>query len=58
MKDELKRLTCAAALLVIAAPIGTLHALDLTQAGAQQQEEPKDCKAKPDDPRCKDERKY
>jgi hypothetical protein len=59
IKDELKRLLCAATLLAIAAPIGTLHALDLTQASAQQQqEEPKDCKAKPEDPRCKDERKY
>ena len=58
MKGELKRLLCAATLLAIAAPIGTLHALDRTQANAQQQQEPKDCKAKPDDPRCKDERKY
>jgi hypothetical protein len=57
MKDRLKRLLCAAAVLVISAPYGTLHALDLTHASAQQQE-PKDCKAKPDDPRCKDERKY
>jgi hypothetical protein len=57
MKDRLKRLLCAAAVVAIAAPYGTLHALDLTHASAQQQE-PKDCKAKPDDPRCKDERKY
>ena len=58
MKDRLKRLLCAAAVLAITAPFGTLHAFDLTAAGAQQQQEPKDCKAKPDDPRCKDERKY
>lgn len=57
MKDRLKRLLCAAAALAIAAPFGTVYALDLTQAGAQQQETPKDCKAKPDDPRCKDEKK-
>lgn len=57
MKDRLKRLLCAAAALAIAAPFGTLHALDLTQAGAQQKQEPKDCKAKPEDPRCKDEPK-
>ena len=57
MKDRSKQLLCAAAALAIAAPFGTLYALDLTQAGAQQQEAPKDCKAKPDDPRCKYERK-
>jgi hypothetical protein len=58
MKDRLKRLLCATAVAAIAAPFGTLHALDLTKASAEQQEAPKDCKAKPDDPRCKDERKY
>ena len=58
MKDRLTRLLCATAALAIAAPFGTLHALDLATASAQQQEPPKDCKAKPDDPRCKDERKY
>jgi hypothetical protein len=57
MKDRLKRILCTTAALAIAAPVGTLYALDLTQAGAQQQQAPKDCKAKPDDPRCKDEKK-
>ena len=57
MKDRLKRLLCAAAALAIAAPFGTLYALDLTQADAQQQQAPKDCKKNPDDPRCKDEKK-
>jgi hypothetical protein len=59
MKATLKRLLCATAALAIAAPIGALHALELTLASAQEQQQqpPKDCKAKPDDPRCKDERK-
>jgi hypothetical protein len=58
MKAMLKRLLCATAALAIAAPIGVLHALEVTHAGAQQQQEqPKDCKKNPDDPRCKDERK-
>jgi hypothetical protein len=58
MKDRLKRVLCAAAALAIVAPYGTLHALDLSATAAQQQQEPKDCKAKPDDPRCKDDKKY
>lgn len=57
MKDRLKRFMCAAAVLSLAAPFGVLYALDVTQAKAQQQQAPKDCKAKPDDPRCKDEQK-
>jgi hypothetical protein len=57
MKARLKQLLCAAAAAAIAAPFGSLYALDLTQPNAQQQQEPKDCKAKPDDPRCKDEKK-
>ncbi|HEX7249603.1 MAG TPA: hypothetical protein VF262_04360 [Burkholderiales bacterium] len=58
MKVRLMQLLCAAAVLGLSAPFGTLHALDVLHASAQQQQEPKDCKAKPDDPRCKEERQY
>ena len=57
MTITLKRLFAAAAALAIAAPAGGLHALVPTDQGAQQQE-PKDCKMKPEDPRCKDDKKY
>jgi hypothetical protein len=53
---RLKRIFAAAAALMIAAPAGTLHALVPADAGTQQTEPPKDCKMKPEDPRCKDQK--
>lgn len=43
--------------VVMAAGVATAHAGDY-EPGVQQQDQPKDCKKNPDDPRCKDERKY
>jgi hypothetical protein len=57
MTQKLKGLLAAAAALAIVAPFGGLHALVPTDQGVQQQE-PKDCKMKPEDPRCKDDKKY
>ena len=55
MKRNLQRALAAVAALMIAAPLGA-HALVPADAGAQQ-EPPKDCKLKPEDPRCKDDKK-
>lgn len=54
LKTLLWALVGAAAALAIVASFTPLHALELSVPGAGQQEAPKDCKAKPDDPRCKD----
>ena len=43
--------------VVMAAGVATAYAGDY-ETGVQQQDQPKDCKKNPDDPRCKDERKY
>ena len=56
MKRHLQRALAALAALMIAAPFGA-HALMPSDTGAQQQEPPKDCKLKPEDPRCKDDKK-
>ena len=56
MKLSVKRIFAAATALMIAAPAGTLHALVPAGAGEQQAEPPKDCKMKPEDPRCKDKK--
>ena len=58
MTQTLKRVFAAATALMVAAPVGSLHALVPTNPGAEQQEPPKDCKMKPEDPRCKDDKKY
>ncbi len=54
MKRNLQRAIAAFAALLIAAPVGSLHALVPSNPGA---DEPKDCKMKPEDPRCKDDKK-
>jgi len=56
VKLSVKRIFAAATALMIAAPAGTLHALVPAGAGEQQAEPPKDCKMKPEDPRCKDKK--
>jgi hypothetical protein len=53
MKRNLQRALAAVAALMIAAPFGA-HALVPPSPGA---DEPKDCKMKPEDPRCKDDKK-
>jgi hypothetical protein len=58
MKRTLKQVFAAAMALLIAAPFASVYALVPTGPGAQQQEPPKDCKMKPEDPRCKDDKKY
>jgi hypothetical protein len=57
MTLKLKRALAAAAVVAIAAPFGALHALAPTDPGVSA-DEPKDCKMKPEDPRCKDDKKY
>lgn len=42
--------------VVMAAGVATAHAGD-DETGIQQQDQPKDCKKNPDDPRCKGEPK-
>ena len=42
--------------VVMAAGVATAYAGDY-ETTIQQQDQPKDCKKNPDDPRCKDERK-
>lgn len=56
MTLQFKRVLAAAAALAIAAPFG-VQALVPADSAVHQQE-PKDCKAKPEDPRCKDDKKY
>ena len=56
MTSKLKTLLVAAAALAAVAPFGGLHALVPTDTVVHQ-EGPKDCKMKPEDPRCKDEKK-
>jgi len=58
MTHKLKRVLAAAAALAIVVPFGGAQALVPTDAGLYQKEEPKDCKMKPEDPRCKDDKKY
>ena len=58
MTLRLKRLLAVAAALMIAAPFASVYALVPTSPGAEQKEPPKDCKMKPEDPRCKDDKKY
>jgi len=62
MRDKLDNLFTALFAVLFAASLGTAYAAEPAKGGlatsAQQQEPPKDCKAKPEDPRCKDERKY
>jgi hypothetical protein len=55
MKPRLKQGLAAAVALLIAAPFGALQALDLAHP-AGYGNEPKDCKMKPEDPRCKDQK--
>ena len=57
MKVAMKRILAGAAAFMIAAPFGALHALVPTDLGVSA-DEPKDCKMKPEDPRCKDDKKY
>jgi hypothetical protein len=57
MKPRLKQGLAAAVALLIAAPFGALQAIDLADpAGYGNSNEPKDCKMKPEDPRCKDQK--
>lgn len=56
MKALLERFLAAAIALALLTSIGA--ALTLVPTGAQADDKPKDCKMYPDDPRCKDERKY
>jgi hypothetical protein len=58
MKRTLKQVFAAAVALMIAAPFASVYALVPTSPGAEQKEPPKDCKMKPEDPRCKDDKKY
>jgi hypothetical protein len=58
MTHRLKQVLAAAAALAIVAPFGGVHALLPADPGLYQKEEPKDCKMKPEDPRCKDDKKY
>ena len=56
MKSTLERFLAAAIALAIVASFGA--ALTFVPTGAQADEKPKDCKMNPQDPRCKDQRKY
>ena len=62
MRDKLRNLFTALFAVLFAASLGTAYAVESATGdlatSAQQQEPPKDCKKNPDDPRCKDERKY
>jgi hypothetical protein len=56
MKSQLQRFLAAAMALAIVASSGA--ALTFVPTGAQADDKPKDCKMNPDDPRCKDDKKY
>jgi len=56
MRHNLKRVLAAATALAIVVPFGGVQALAPTDSGVYA-DEPKDCKMKPEDPRCKDEKK-
>ena len=50
------RLLAALAVLVLAGSVVDAYAARDASAGLQNKEPPKDCKAKPEDPRCKDKK--
>ena len=56
MQSKLGRALTELLAVVMAAGVATAYAGDY-ETGAQPQDQPKDCKKNPDDPRCKDERK-
>jgi len=60
MKTTIGKTLAVLAAMTLAA--GAAYAVGPATSGApfeaQQQDAPKDCKMKPEDPRCKDERKY
>ncbi|MDH4096072.1 MAG: hypothetical protein OEV81_14965 [Betaproteobacteria bacterium] len=56
MKRTLERFPATAIALAIVTSFGA--ALTFVPSGAQADDKPKDCKMNPDDPRCKDDKKY
>lgn len=56
MKHSMKRVLAAAVALMIAAPAGALYAFGPANPVAQDDPPPKDCKMKPEDPRCKNQK--
>lgn len=62
MRDRLEILVTMLVAVLFAAGVGSAFGAEPSARylapDAQQQEPPKDCKKNPDDPRCKDERKY
>ena len=56
MRPELGHALAKLLAVVMAAGVATAYAGNY-EPGVQQQDQPKDCKKNPDDPRCKDERK-
>lgn len=58
MKTAIERLLSAAGALLLAMAFGALLSTIPTQTRAQADDPPKDCKMKPEDPRCKDGKKY
>ena len=56
MRSKLGRALAELLAVAMAAGVATAYAGDY-ETGVQQQDQPKDCKKNPDDPRCKDERK-
>lgn len=58
MKTALERLLAAAGALLMVLAFGAALSTIPTLTHAQADESPKDCKMKPEDPRCKDAKKY
>jgi hypothetical protein len=58
MKTALERLLAAAAALLMVLAFGAALSTIPTLTHAQADESPKDCTMKPEDPRCKDDKKY
>lgn len=56
MKTALERLLTAAGALLMVLAFGAALSTIPTLTHAQADESPKDCKMKPDDPRCKDKK--